>query len=178
MPDKHDQRDIRQQAEDAVRQAEQRARSFYAVDLPAAAIDFSLRGRCAGQARVAHSGDTLLRINWQLLVENLDDFLKQTIPHEVAHLVVNWQARSKRWRPRPHGAEWQAVMYDCFGLSASRCHNYRTSPARVVPRPFLYTCRCREHHLTSLMHKRILRSCRALCKACRTTLTFVGKQTT
>ncbi len=166
---------LRQKALTAVRRAEQRARETYDIKLPQAALDFSLRGRCAGQARVERKGATHLRINLQLLAENLDDYLSQTIAHEVSHLVVNWQARNKRLQPRPHGTEWQTVMRDCFGLEAKRCHSYRTTPARVVPRPFLYTCSCREHRLTSIMHNRIGCNYQALCKACRTPLQFVAR---
>lgn len=170
--------ELQEKAFAAVRRAERRARDFYALKLPEASIDFSLRGRCAGQAIVERTGVTRLRINLQLLSENFDDYLKQTIPHEVSHLVVNWQARKKRLKPRPHGTEWQAIMRACFGLEAIRCHSYRTTPARVVPRPFLYACSCRDHLLTSIMHNKIGLSYQALCKACRTPLQFVDRQKT
>ncbi len=176
MPVKQGHPDLRQTVENTVRQAEKRACTFYGLDLPDATIDFSLRGRCAGQARIERNGQTCLRFNRQLLIENFDDFLSNTIPHEVAHLVVNWPFRNLRQRPRPHGPEWQAVMKDCFGLEPVRCHSYRTSPARVVPKPFLYACSCREHQLTSIMHKRIYRSSQAICTACRTPLIFIAKQ--
>jgi SprT protein len=159
-------------AEKAVRTAEDCARRYYAVTLPYARTDYSLRGRCAGQARVAHSGQTFLRFNLQLLTENLEDFLQQTIPHEVAHLVVNWRHRKKRARPKPHGPEWQAVMQDCYGLQPTRCHSYQTTAARVVARNFLYECNCREHRLTRIIHNRISRRYKALCKKCRTPLRF------
>jgi SprT protein len=162
-------------AETTVRMAEMRARAFYGINLPEAAIDFTLRGRCAGQARVDRDGTTCLRFNCQLLAENLPDFLKNTIPHEIAHLVVNWQARNKRRRPRPHGPEWQAVMHDCFGLEACRCHRYRTTPARIVPKPFLYRCSCREHYLTGILHNRISRDYQVLCKACKTPVRFIAR---
>jgi SprT protein len=178
MHDKFSSDELKEKALEVVRRAERRARSFYALKLPEASIDFSLRGRCAGQAIVERKGATCLRINLQLLRENLDDYLNQTIPHEVSHLVVNWQARKKRLKPRPHGTEWQSVMRDCFGLEAKRCHSYQTTPARVVPRPFLYACNCREHLLTSIMHNKIGLSYQALCKACRTPLRFVDRQKT
>lgn len=171
-------RDLLQQAEAAVRKAENRARIFYGIKLPDANIDFSLRGRCAGQAKVDIIGETSLRINQQLLAENREDFLTNTIPHEVAHLVVNWQSGKNRQRPRPHGPEWRSVMRNCFGLEPRRCHNYQTSPARIVPRAFLYSCNCREHHLTSIMHNKITHSYQALCKACRTPLKFITQQKT
>jgi SprT protein len=176
MPSQQAEKNILRQAENAIRSAEGRARNFYGINLPEASIDFSLRGRCAGQARVDHEDRTSLRINQQLLRENLDDFLNQTIPHEVAHLVVNWQFRKKRKKLRPHGQEWQTVMRNCFDLEPKRCHSYQTTPARVVPRPFLYSCSCREHHLTNIMHNRLSRSYQALCKTCNTKITFIRTQ--
>lgn len=176
MPSKQDQSKIKGIATKAVQHAEERARSFYGIKLPAAGIDFSLRGRCAGQARVKPNGQTSLRINYQLLAENLDDFLQQTIPHEVAHLVVNWLVRNKRQRPRPHGREWQAVMRECFDLEPIRCHSYQTTAARIVPRNFLYRCNCRDHFLTRIMHNRVSRHYQALCKGCITPLKFVGQK--
>jgi len=169
----HNPEQIMQIAEATVRAAEHRARLFFAIRLPEAVIDFSLRGRCAGQARVERNAKTFLRINLKLLTENFEDFLEQTIPHEVAHLVVNWQARKKRQRPRPHGPEWQLVMQDCYGLQSVRCHAYQTTSARIVPRNFLYRCDCREHHLTSIMHNRMSHRYKALCKSCKTPLKFV-----
>ncbi len=160
-------------AEQAVRAAERLARDRYRLDLPPAALDFSLRGLCAGQARIGHDGRPLLRINLQLLADNREDFLNVTIPHEVAHLVVLWPYRKRRTRPRPHGPEWQAVMRDCFNLEPVRCHAYRTTPARVVSRPFLYACPCREHRLTSIMHNRIRRTRGAYCRRCRSILQFL-----
>lgn len=173
MHSTHSPEQIKQLAIDAVRAAEQRARDYYTIRLPAAKIDFSLRGRCAGQARVECSGATFLRINLKLLSENLADFLQQTIPHEVSHLVINWQARKKNKRPRPHGPEWQAIMQNCYGLQPIRCHAYHTTLARFVPRNFLYRCECREHRLTSIMHKRMSRRYKALCKSCGAQLKFV-----
>ena len=168
--------DVTERVAAAVQRAEEQARRHYGIRLPAATIDYSLRGRCAGQARVAANGETLIRLNRKLLHENLADFLAQTIPHEVAHLVVTWQTRNRRHRPRPHGPEWQAVMRDCFGLEPARCHDYATTPARVVPRDYLYRCACREHRLTRIMHNKILRRARVWCKSCKRPLTFLLKE--
>ncbi len=164
------------QLEGTIRKTEEQARRHYEISLPSAEIDYSLRGRCAAQARVDRNGQTFLRINLQLLSDNLNDYLRQTIPHEIAHLVVNWQARKRHRRPRPHGPEWQNVMRDCFALQPIRCHSYETTPARIVPRDFLYRCDCREHRLTSIMHNKIKRSNMALCRSCQTPLFFITKQ--
>nr|NIQ08963.1 hypothetical protein [Gammaproteobacteria bacterium]NIV92302.1 hypothetical protein [candidate division KSB1 bacterium] len=100
-------RNVIQKIEAAIRKTEEQGRQHYNISLPNAEIDYSLRGRCAAQARVDRNGQTFLRINLQLLSENFNDYLKQTVPHEIAHLIVNWQARKQRRRPPPHGSEWQ-----------------------------------------------------------------------
>ena len=153
-----------------------KARNYYRLDFPDAEVDFSLRGRCAGQAQITPDGKTRLRINLQLLQENQDDFLSQTIPHEIAHLVVLWKARKKRKRPNPHGPEWRQVMRNCFQLRPVRCHSYQTTPARVVTRPYIYRCSCQQHFLTAIMHKRLAKKLQALCKQCRQPLRFISIQ--
>lgn len=157
----------------ALRRFENRARVFYALKLPEASVSFNLRGHSAGQAIVKSDGQTHLRLNQTLLAENFHEFIKQTIPHEVAHLVVYWQALGNWPKPKPHGPEWQAVMRDCFSLTPARCHNFRTRPARVVARNFVYTCNCRDHQLTSIMHNKISQRGKAVCKNCQTSLKFV-----
>ena len=122
-----------------------------------------------------HHNKNLLTFNIDLMRENPEHYWNDTIPHEVAHLVVNWQARKQRQRPRPHGPEWQLVMQSCYGLQALRCHSYQTRPARCIPRNFLYRCHCREHRLTSIMHKKLSKHYQALCKSCRTQLKFVAE---
>lgn len=163
-------------ANGAISKALDRVRKHYGLELPEPSVDYSLRGRCAGQAFIDRNGLPGLRINQKLLEDNLDDFLKQTIPHEVAHLAVQWQTFKTRQRVKPHGQEWQSVMRDCFGLEPTRCHSYQTTPARVVARSFLYRCQCRQHLLTNIMHKRISRSLQALCKSCKGPLQFIEKQ--
>ena len=168
--------DIKTIAKRAIRNFQDQARQHYQLDFPDAEIDFSLRGRCAGQAQLTSAGKTRLRINLQLLKENLDDFLHQTIPHEIAHLVVLWKTRKSRKKPRPHGLEWQRVMQECFNIEPTRCHSYRTTPARVVPRPYHYRCHCQKHMLTSIMHNRLSNKVQARCKKCKTPLRFVAKE--
>lgn len=72
---------------------------------------FDLRGATAGMAVTertgAHRVKQWIRIHPQLLLRYPVRMIQQTIPHEVAHLVVDW------YLPRvtdPHGPEWMAVM--------------------------------------------------------------------
>ena len=49
-------------------------------------VDLDLRGQKAG---VAYLGRNLLRFNAQMYRDHSDDFLLQTVPHEVAHLIAD-----------------------------------------------------------------------------------------
>lgn len=80
--------------------------------------------------------ENLLRFNLQLYRENSEDFLKQTVPHEVAHLVAHQLFGD---RIQPHGEEWQLIMRGVYELPPHRCHNYAVK-RRTVTR-YIYRCR-------------------------------------
>lgn len=163
----------------AVRDAWRRACRHYGLGpLPEPTLDFSLRGKMAGQAgwRVKSLGrrkqaqDFRLRFNLEAYALHPADMLDDTVPHEIAHLVV--VARFGPGR-KPHGPEWQEVMRECFGLAPRRTHQLALTPARNVERCFIYACKCREHQLTSIRHERVRRG-RSIysCKSCGEMLRF------
>ncbi len=143
------------------------AQDQFKIRLPEVRITFDLRGRSAGMLRLPRSGAAVIRYNAQLLTENDPQFIAQTIPHEVAHLV----AMTLHGRGiRPHGAEWKAVM-EAFGAAPERCHQFDVSrPSRRRLRRFTYQCNCREHQLSSIRHNRAQRGTRYLCRHCKTSL--------
>ena len=108
-------------------------------------IKFEKRGRVAGTACCSTNE---LDFNMDLAIKNEDDFLKQTVPHEVCHLI----ARQKFGKIKPHGKEWGYVM-NIFGLEAKRCHNYNVSSLNTEYR---YVCDCgKEFYLTNNIHSKI-----------------------
>lgn len=78
----------------------------------------------------AHYRDYLVRFNLILCVENENEFLETTVPHEFAHLVnyiVNYETCVKEGRKlRPHGKEWKAVM-EVLKTPPKVCHSYDCS---------------------------------------------------
>lgn len=134
-----------------------------AVRLPVPEIRFDLRGQAAGQA---HLRGAFLRFNPILLEENPEAFMAQTVPHEVAHVVVGRLFP----RARPHGEEWKQVMR-LFGADPQRCHQFDTSRATTRRlRRFTYRCDCREHALTTIRHNRVKKGMRYLCRDCGSAL--------
>lgn len=83
-------------------------------------IYYDLRGVKAG---VAYLRKNEIKFNRTLLLENPEEFIKQVVPHELAHLIV-YQVFG---RVKPHGKEWQSVMEDLFQLPAETCHQFDVS---------------------------------------------------
>ncbi|OED40803.1 hypothetical protein ACH42_15650 [Endozoicomonas sp. (ex Bugula neritina AB1)] len=133
-------------------------------------IRLDLRGDSAGQAL---PGKCQLRFNPILLRENRDHFVKQTIAHEVAHLLAH-----ELFGPRvqAHGKEWQAIMINVFGLPADRCHTYDTR--RSSKRHWLYQCMCegKTIPLSTIRHNRVHKGTVYLCNQCRGPLQFLREE--
>ena len=126
-------------------------------------IRFDLRGKAAGMVRFVASGMPVIRYNRRLLEKYGDSFIRQTVPHEVAHVVVS---ALFPYRTAPHGQEWRSVMA-FFDAEHKRCHSYQIDGAdgRQLAR-FSYRCGCRVHQLTAIRRNRIARGQRYYCRHC------------
>jgi SprT protein len=150
---------VTREAEALIRRAEH----HYGISIPNVEIRFDLVGTAAGMVLFPSGKSPVIRYNPILLQHNQQDFLAQTLPHEVAHLI----ARKLHGESiRPHGNEWKAVM-QFFGADSLRCHNYATEnvPVRKMRR-FPYTCGCQQHQLTTIRHNRIQKGQTYPCRQC------------
>ena len=132
-----------------------------------------MRGRAAGQAV---PGRWEIRLNRDLLRTHPEHLVKQTVPHEVAHLVdfalhpENF-VRRRGARRSPHGPHWQAIMR-LFGVPAERCHSLPTLAARKQLKPrvrmrYVYRCvPCDRLALIGPKHHRLLQRRGAQLKSC------------
>ena len=146
----------------------QQAEVFFKRPFKRPVVSFKLRGQKAG---VAHLHENLLRFNPQLYRENSEDFLRQTVPHEVAHLVAHQLFGE---RIAPHGEEWQLIMRGVYELPPNRCHTYaikRRSATR-----YIYRCPCPDSDFafSAQRHALVKQGRGYLCRRCRNTLVFSG----
>lgn len=146
----------------------QTAESFFKCSFARPQVQLNLKGYNAGTATPQKN---LLRFNKQLLLDNQQHFLKQTVPHEVAHLIA-YQIFGLKIKP--HGKEWQLIMQKVYQLPAERCHHYT-----VVIKPkhyFIYQCPCnKQHPLTIRRHNAIQQGAQYICRCCKQTLTYTHK---
>ena len=141
---------------------------------------FDLRGRAAGMYVVSGRGRKLerkIRYNPWLFAKYFEDNLRDTVPHEVAHYVVEqlYGRGTRRNRVLPHGAEWRSVMA-AFGADNSVTTNFDlTGIPQRQQRTVSYRCDCREHQLGIRRHNKVVRSnARYLCRYCGSALTVDG----
>ena len=149
----------------SVRMYVEKARTRYNKQFPIPVVRFDLRGRTGGQAIIQ---ENVIRVNSMLLAENFEDYIKQTIGHEVAHLIAHAvYGHGIGRRIKPHGYEWKSVMH-VFGLTADRCHQYDTSNARVRnTRKFVYSCNCKVHEVGPKVSRKIAMGYKYSCRDCK-----------
>lgn len=136
----------------------------YGIAVPRVEIVFDLRGTTAGQALVGLGVAPKIRLNPVLMAENREAFLRQTVPHEVAHLAAfYWKGKRPQ---RPHGPEWKRMML-LLGAEPRRCHNYDVTNARARRVATLdYACGCGIQPLTVIRHNRIQAGVEYRCRRC------------
>lgn len=173
------QREVIAQTEYFIRCGTELFRQDFAV-IPVA---FDLRGRTAGMYKVtgrekgwawSKGGDKpknrQIRYNPWIFAKYYEENLTVTVPHEVAHYLVDCLYGLNRGGlrgVRPHGAEWKAVM-DAFGVDSSVTAKFDLVgiPSRQYQQ-FDYRCDCKTHQIGIRRHNKVLRGeANYLCRHC------------
>lgn len=149
-----------------------RAGALYGRCFELVPVLFDLKGCAAGMYRVRR-GTRVIRYNPWLFARYPDDSLAVTVPHEVAHYIVDRLYGLRR--VRPHGPEWRAVMH-AFGVdpAASTRYDLDGIPTRGQRR-YPYRCDCLVHQLSTRRHNLILRGAVSYrCRRCGGPLSHCG----
>lgn len=115
------------------------AEAHYGKALPFPNVVYQLRGTTAGTATFR---TWTVDFNAALLMQNIEDFIARTVPHEMAHLACDKiypEAHQRQYtgygrftKRQPHGAQWQEIMRVMGVRDITRCHSYDTSTTKVV----------------------------------------------
>ncbi|MCC6208923.1 MAG: SprT-like domain-containing protein [Gammaproteobacteria bacterium] len=149
-----------------------RAGALYGRRFEPVPVLFDLKGRASGMYRVQR-GMRVIRYNPWLFARYPDDSLAVTVPHEVAHYIVDRLFGLRR--VRPHGREWRSVMKD-FGVEPTATTHYDLDgiPMRRQRR-YPYRCDCLTHQLSTRRHNLILRGTTSYqCRRCGSLLSHCG----
>jgi SprT protein len=133
-------------------------------------IRYDVRGRVGGYAH----GTEFINLNPILLMENVEEYVNQVVPHEIAHcidtangdnrrtggIVFTRSGKMRRSKRSIHGPSWRAIMH-VFGCDADRTHNMDTSNAQVKTKTkYEYKCRAcnKAIFVSSVRHNKQQRS--------------------
>ena len=94
--------EIRQRVNDRIAQLDDLCADIFGREI-APSISYGLKGKVAGQAWLSKNS---IKINAYCLMNNLDDYIKQTLGHEYAHLLVH---QEHGFNVQPHGHEWKSL---------------------------------------------------------------------
>ena len=156
----------------------EQAAELFGIKKTAVDISFNLKGRSAGMYRARGRFGKVkreIRYNTFIFSKYFEDNLSTTVPHEVAHYVSDIAYGLKNIRP--HGVEWKNIMA-AFGADASVTANYDLSgiPLRKK-KTYTYLCKCREHELGPVRHKKISsRRNQYYCRYCEQLLVIKDPQ--
>ena len=144
---------------------------------PVPPMEWNLRGACAGKYKTDLFGLGTLCWHPVLAARNEEDYLRQVVPHEVAHYIVRQKWGNKLHGIKSHGPEWKFVMRGIFKLQPDRTHKYDVSGIKKSRSPYIYTCNCgKEFSVGIKRHQKIQNGVRYWCKSCKGTIRFVKKQ--
>lgn len=124
---------------------------------------------CAGYADCAASQ---IELNPWLLMENIDEFIRVIVPHEVAH-IVDFVVNKP---PRHHGKTWIRMMKS-LDLPWSITHPFNVDHVPLAnPDCFKYQCACVKPCLLTLREhgNRQKRVRNKPCEICGKQLKFIG----
>ena len=132
---------------------------------------FDLRGTSAGMYKV-FGKRRWIRYNPWIFAKYYELNLRDTVPHEVAHYIVD-AVYGKR--AKPHGQEWQKLMA-LFDADPGVTFNLDLSgiPTRSQ-RTHTYHCLCDTHEVSSTRHNRVSRGRGTYhCRNCDGKLVYAG----
>ena len=140
-------------------------------EFPEYTVCFDLGGKTAGTAEWRRQGtfgmvDVKLSFNMILCRDNTEEFLRRTVPHEVAHIVAEFLYGSSLKKIN-HGQAWKMVMQS-FGLEPERCHQYDVSGVLKAGSYHKAKCDCRVIMLSTTRKNRILQGKASYsCDSCK-----------
>lgn len=163
--------EIKQRVEAKVIQTVEKINAHYGLKMPVPDIYYDVHSTNGGLAKYATLS---VHFNPKIMQENLEDYLKTTVPHEVCHIGV-WQKylfEKKKVAPKAHGSEWKLMMW-VVGAPARRTHEYDVAEVKRKTVKYEYQCGCNKSIVVGArIHKSIKDKVKIYtCKKCRKILT-------
>ena len=82
--------------------------------------EVKINARLKTTAGLAYSKAHRVEFSAELMWEHTEHFIKDTIPHEVAHIVTDLRFPDEKTH---HGQPWRDTMFVLSGREPKRCHS-------------------------------------------------------
>lgn len=171
---------MKQRILDKIEESFKKAEEFYGCSFSRPKnIIFKTNGTRGGHCCYGRSE---LMFQIELAKNHAEDFISQTVPHEVAHWIDVERygyERTRTGRYVHHGRTWKYIMQHVYGLNPDRCHDYDVSAVVTKKQErHNYMCNCcgRVYKLSTTKHNRVLRGkVNYSCSRCLVKLSFQPK---
>jgi len=122
-------------------------------------VNCDLTGKSCGKIEFRYSGfrqlkSIKIRFNMQAAQLELQDMLNNTVPHEVAHLVI--ALCPKQYQQTAHGKDWQKVCL-ALGGNGKVYHKLTLTNARTQRQWQYVDSLGQAHQLSTVRHNRLQR---------------------
>jgi SprT protein len=156
------------EVENKIKSVVDKLNAIYKFSMKYPTYQFDVTGTNAGLAK---SRSMSVHFNPTLALQNWDDFIDNTIPHEVCHIAVwHWALFFHKHIPGAHGATWKLMMWE-VGASAKRTHEYDVSDVKKEVKKYGYKCKCLNPiEVSTIIHNKIKKGFMYKCKKCHTVL--------
>ena len=144
---------------------------FYNLSLNVT-FQVNLKGyRLIGQCKKVSKNIYIVRLHTKLLEKFGQVYLDDVLVHEIAHAVqMEIYPKSK-----PHSKEWKSIVeiLSQKQYSIKNKIDYGLEEISKNRRRFIYTCKCMEHNISAIIHKRISQKTHSYsCKKCKSILVY------
>jgi SprT protein len=139
--------------------------AIYKFGMKEPKIYYDISGTKAGVAKYATK---TVHFNPQIAIKDWNEFITNTVPHEVCHLaVLHWALFNKKEIPSAHGATWKLMMWE-VGAKPRRTHDIDVDDLKKKTSQYIYQCRCDEAVVVGVrIHNNIKNKFKSYaCKRC------------
>ena len=128
-------------------------------------VYFSLNRRLTSTAGRAFIAEGRMEFSEILYKQNVEAFLEDTVPHELAHIIAY-----RVYGSHGHDASWKKVMM-ALGYEPTRCHSYEVQK-RSSAKSYTYVCQCegKTHNVSAQRQAWINKGKNYKCIACGTVI--------
>lgn len=146
---------------------------IYNFNMPVPNIFYDIKGTKAGVARMSIKGAYSLHFNPRIAGKDWNEFINNTVAHEVAHIAVfQWCKFHGKKLPDPHGIRWNVMMRE-VGATPKRTHEIDVEDLKRQVSQYEYKCKCEDSLLVGIRVHNSIKSGKKIysCKKCKTKLT-------